>query len=69
MDLVSAGSEVMVVMEHTTKEGEHKILKECIYPVTGKRVVTTLVTDMVTNILGITKTDRNRRFSNLTTTK
>ena len=46
MDLVSAGSRVMVVMEHTAK-GKHKILKECGLPITGKGVVDVLITDLV----------------------
>eukprot|EP00331_Platyophrya_macrostoma_P004408 CAMPEP_0176425152 /NCGR_PEP_ID=MMETSP0127-20121128/11236_1 /TAXON_ID=938130 /ORGANISM="Platyophrya macrostoma, Strain WH" /LENGTH=495 /DNA_ID=CAMNT_0017806293 /DNA_START=44 /DNA_END=1531 /DNA_ORIENTATION=+ len=45
MDLVSAGSKVMVVMEHTAK-GAHKILKECALPITGKGIVDVLITEM-----------------------
>ncbi|KAK0392993.1 hypothetical protein QR680_000009 [Steinernema hermaphroditum] len=46
MDLVSApGSRVIVTMEHTTK-GEHKILKKCNLPLTGKGVVSRIITDM-----------------------
>jgi 3-oxoacid CoA-transferase B subunit len=45
MDLVSSGSKVMVVMEHTAK-GAIKLLEECSLPVTGKQVVDVLVTGM-----------------------
>lgn len=48
MDLVSApGSRVIVTMEHTSKGGEHKILKDCALPLTGKNVVSRIITDMV----------------------
>jgi 3-oxoacid CoA-transferase B subunit len=43
MDLVSNGSKVMVVMEHTAK-GHPKVLQECTLPKTGERVVDILIT-------------------------
>lgn len=46
MDLVSSGSKVMVVMEHTAK-GAIKLLEECSLPVTGKQVVDILVTGII----------------------
>ncbi|PAV74426.1 hypothetical protein WR25_02425 isoform E [Diploscapter pachys] len=47
MDLVSApGAQVIVVMEHVNKNGEPKILPSCKLPLTGKNVVTRLITDM-----------------------
>ncbi|PAV85769.1 hypothetical protein WR25_21837 [Diploscapter pachys] len=47
MDLVSApGAKVIVVMEHVNKSGEPKILPSCKLPLTGKNVVTRLITDM-----------------------
>lgn len=46
MDLVACGSRVIVTMEHVNKNGEHKLLKECELPLTGKGVISTVITDL-----------------------
>lgn len=46
MDLVNGAKRVIVIMDHVNKHGESKVKKECGLPLTGKRVVHRLITDL-----------------------
>ena len=54
MDLASGAKQIWVLMEHRTKDGRPKIVERCAYPLTARRVVTRVYTDLA--VIDVTPT-------------
>lgn len=46
MDLVASAENIIVAMQHKSRDGESKLLKECTLPITGLRCVNKIITDL-----------------------
>jgi len=55
MDLVAGVKKVVVTMEHCTRKGDPKILKECTLPLTGKKCIDMIITDLCVLVMDPTQ--------------
>jgi 3-oxoacid CoA-transferase B subunit len=46
MDLVASAKNIIVAMQHTSRDGQSKLLKECTLPLTGVKCVKKIVSDL-----------------------
>jgi 3-oxoacid CoA-transferase B subunit len=52
MDLVAGVRTIFVAMTHCSRAGEHKLLRACTLPLTGRGVVSRIYTDLATIVVG-----------------